>query len=537
MTDRKKGTFGDGLLEVTRKYIFPASRRRMMVAGGIGCLVVLVYFLADAFLLNNTFIARGPLSSNHANFESECSRCHQGFKAVTDQKCSSCHEKTNDRIGVYTFAAHYVYRSYDLDRIASSQAGYAAKQEACATCHPDHLGRDGKITHVPDGRCTTCHDYGSFNRNHPEFEFVRKQLPDQSTLIFTHIRHTKFVLEQKLNKSVDIVQACLYCHNPQPDGKTFKPINFDAHCAGSCHYPVAQETPALAIKEPASEKPGVETLEMIQRRRGPGTRWAFYTNPNEVRVEGGRVVKSPIYHKDPWILENLKTIRQALYPNLGLTDLLQATGGINGDDRSEVYQEALHTLSEYRAELGVRPEPEVQADLAVLDSLLRLMAQRIADPNTGLTEAGFLGMEGNENPSLSPEQRNELVKFALRLTKDCQKCHIVSQASIMRVRSDQRVLRRAEFDHRAHIIQRPYCLDCHTEIPVEQMLFGDSIQVASLKSKAEAIDSAKTLNIPHIQNCYECHTASAASNTCVTCHYMHPNKTNRANLRLFVERP
>jgi hypothetical protein len=327
----------------------------------------------------------------------------------------------------------------------------------------------------------------------------------------------------------------LYCHNPEPDGKHFTPIDFDKHCAGSCHYPVAPETPSLTIVD-GSDKPGVETLEMIQRRRGPGTLWAFYTNPNEFRSDGGRVVKSPVYHKDPWILENLASLRKMLYPNLGLTELLNATGNPAIDDKTDLYMEAIAALKNYGAELAVRPEPEVQAELGRIDSLLKIAQQQMMDPTGGTMASGFLPLAGNENPGLTPDQRNDLERFANKLTKDCQKCHRVEHASILRVRADQRVLKRAEFDHRAHIIQRPYCLDCHNEIPVEQMLLGDSASVVLLKPKADSIDSSKTQNIPRRENCFQCHTPSAASNMCVTCHYMHPNKTNRANLRLFVAR-
>lgn len=533
---RKKGTFGDVRLEVTRKYVFPLSRSRMVQLGGLGCLVVLAYVLIDSLLLSNSFVARGPISFNHANFESDCSKCHESFSAVSDRKCQSCHEKTGDNLGVYTFAAHYVCRSGDrAARLASARKQYADNEQPCATCHPDHLGRSALITNVPDERCLVCHDMGSFNTNHPQFEFARKQQPDESSLVFTHIHHTKLVLEQKLNKSVDIVRACLYCHNPEPDGKHFKPIDFDTHCAGSCHYPVAPETSPLAVKD-GTDKPGVETLDMIQRRRGPGTRWAFYTNPNEFRADGGRVVKSPVYHRDPWILENLASLRKMLYPNLGLTDLLNATGNPAIDDKAELYREAVEALKSYRAELSVRPEPEIQSELGRIDSLLKIAQQQLMDPAGRNMASGFLPPAGNENPVLTPDQRSDLERFANRLTKDCQKCHRVEQAAIQRVRADQRVLKRAEFDHRAHVIQRPYCLDCHNEIPVEQMLLGDSLSVASLKPKADAMDSSRVQNIPRIENCFECHTPSAASNMCVTCHSMHPNKTNRANLRLFVDR-
>ena len=527
---RKKGTFSDLRLAVARNYVFPISRKQIFLIGGLGCAAFAVYFLLNALFLENSFISRGPLSSKHANFEKNCVRCHQPFGAVLSSKCSTCHEKTGDEVGVYTFAAHYLYRTLDMHRIGKSQANYSGEENPCSSCHPDHLGREARITEVPDLRCTTCHVYGSFNQGHPEFEFARMQVPDDTTLTFTHIRHTKFVFEkiQRETGSIYIEKACLYCHAPMRDGKNFMPIDYDTHC-GDCHLTSASETPPLAIRDPSNpDTPGVEALNMIQSRRGPGTMWAFYTNPNEFMLRaGGRIVKSPVYHRDPWIMENLKLIRQTLYADLGLSELLQSSGTLSTARKDLLYNEAIKTLQDYVIELRARPEPEVQMDLSRIDSLLRVALRRVKRSPYSLSDSLIALKTGNDNANLTPLQRQDLEDLALKLTKPCQECHTISRAAIMRVATDQRVLHRAEFNHRAHILERR-CLDCHVEIPVAEALRGDTAIAISM-------DRAATQNIPKIENCITCHTEEKASNRCVTCHYMHPNKENRSSLVLFVD--
>jgi hypothetical protein len=525
---RKKGTFSDLRLAVSKKYIFPDRRKVMIVIGGLACLGLLVYFLVDFFFLKGNLTTSGPLSSYHATFEKDCSKCHESFEAVTTAKCKVCHEKTGDDLGVYAFAAHDVYRSGDLKRIKSSE-----QEHPCYLCHQEHLGREAEITNVPDALCTQCHVYGSFNRNHPEFEFVREKIPDDSTMLFTHIRHVKEVVQRE--KLDDIERACLYCHNPRPDGKSFDLIEFDLHC-DACHLTTSQDSGPLKLKDPNDPyAPGVETLESIRSRRGPGTTWAYYMNPNEftLRAGGTKIVKSPVYHEDPWIVENLKRIRRVLYPNLDLIDLLKTTGPISWKNtksplaKDAPYQEALQTLQDYAMGLRGRPEPEIQMELTKIDSLLEMaQAQLRRQPDMAVNDR-FLWAAPQLNPDLTPAQVEDLKIFVDDLTKRCQECHIVSNASIARVQKDQRILNRAEFDHRAHILERR-CLECHIEIPIVSRP-GDTTVVK--KSQ----DRAAIQNIPTIANCRECHNASESSSRCVTCHYFHPNKTNRASLLLYLD--
>jgi uncharacterized membrane protein len=97
----------------------------------------------------------------------------------------------------------------------------------------------------------------------------------------------------------------------------------------------------------------------------------------------------------------------------------------------------------------------------------------------------------------------------------------------VRVQRDQQVLRRAQFNHRAHIVQRR-CLECHTEIPI-------IAQADSAKAVPASLDRAAIQNIPGIENCRVCHNANETSNRCVTCHYFHPNKTNRSSMLLYLD--
>ena len=87
--------------------------------------------------------------------------------------------------------------------------------------------------------------------------------------------------------------------------------------------------------------------------------------------------------------------------------------------------------------------------------------------------------------------------------------------------------RRAEFDHRAHILQRR-CLDCHAEIPIAENAEAVGPVDASL-------DRAEIQNVPGIDTCRECHRPEVAPTQCVTCHFFHPNKSRRSELLLYLD--
>lgn len=534
-SDRKstKGTFSAVGLPVAKEYVRPRRRSRALWAGAAvgGAILVAAavsFFAGDAGLLSN-----GPLSSDHANLENDCAACHGSLNTVASESCSTCHEKFGDELGVYTYAAHYLYRSNDFARLVPSE-----REAACASCHPEHLGREATITLVPDARCLPCHEFGSFNRRHPQFDFAAQvstdgdgaepavPATDDDALVFPHVHHVREVMTRQ--RLADVEQACLYCHNARPDGRNFEPIDFDRHC-DACHLTAADATPALPVREPGSEAIGVETLEAIRERGGPGSRWAIFTSSAEFQRLGPRVRKRPVDHEDPWILENLRQLRRRLYPDAGLADLLTTSADAPPHELPGLYEEALATLEGYALGLRGRPEPEIRDQLAQIDALLAELRRAIADPYTPLDETELLLALDRPNAALGDGEIAEIEGVVEALTQPCRRCHRIDHATIARVRTDQRTLRRAEFDHRAHIVQ-VRCLECHTRIPILENLESEEKVDA-------ALDRAAIQNLPAIERCQECHTPRLASNRCTTCHLFHPNKSRRSHLLLYLDQP
>ena len=482
-----------------------------------GALIVALILVGDSWFLNHRLVSNGPLSSNHASLEGTCQSCHTPYGDVTSDKCSACHEQFGNHLGRYTFNAHYVYVSGDR-----SKTGVGEGEVSCATCHLEHVGREAILSRVPDTRCVTCHEVGSFTTGHPEFQFAAEGLPDDPNLRFTHIRHLEEVTQQY---DVSLHASCLACHVPDDDGAHFAPIDFDRQCS-ACHLgdEASEDLPVTPRGTPiAAERNGtlvlelgVESLETIRARQGTGEQWAATMSPSG--FEGGDelevVSKLVLTHKDPWIMHNLKRLRGAIYADEGLTALLDAVGGDRTAERNALYAEALASVSAYADGLRGRPEPWVQADLAEVDRLVALVDRRLADPRTVLRDERFRST--SPDPRLSPVQRQEINAFAELVAAPCLTCHTLENAAITRVQQDQQILRRATFSHRAHAIQRG-CLYCHTAIPVDDF-FEEETEVDPAR------DNAAIQNIPRIDQCLACHTPSQASDACQTCHEFHPVK-------------
>ena len=285
MTRGEKGSYGRGRLSVSKGYIQPRSRRLMNWIGLGGAAAFVLYFAFSLLARSGEFASGGPLSSAHANFEADCDACHRTLMqkagdrtlatgGAEDLNCMQCHGGPGEALGTYSFARHYVYVSGDSAGLAEAIAGHS--ETPCASCHPEHRGHDAVIIDVPDSRCIRCHDYGSFTRNHPQFDFLAENQPDDSSLIFTHVRHS-----QEVQKAFALGEPCEYCHQLEADGRTFKPIRFEDHCQ-FCHLNGAQGMAGMPVKDPKNpESVGAETLEMIKDRGDPGTLWAHLANPNE----------------------------------------------------------------------------------------------------------------------------------------------------------------------------------------------------------------------------------------------------------------
>lgn len=483
---------------------------------GWGTVAVVILFGLFGLFMDAGFASKGPLSSNHATLQKDCTACHAPFASVTNEKCAICHEKYGDRLGVYTFDSHYLYRSDDFQRLVPSP-----QETPCYSCHVEHEGREAEITKVPDDRCLGCHRLGSFNKNHPNFDFEKTKI-EKPGLKFTHIRHAREV--SKREGLIDVETACLHCHQPNPDGKYFGPIQYDRHC-GACHLGPTTATPRLPLKQ--QNAPGVETLDSLQRQHSPGASWAFKANPGEFKESGGKIRKLPVHHRDPWIIENLRRLRGLLYRDSGLAELLVASPDVPSKDEKVLVAEAIETLTDRSSELRSAPNPEVQKELDRLAGLLARAARQADDP-FGATDGSkfFVALEPRTE-NLTEPQIEEINEVIQGLTQPCRDCHEVDKATITRVQKSQRALWRSEFDHRAHILQRR-CLDCHTEIPILEHLESPELP-------KELPDRASIQNIPGIETCRKCHNPGEASNRCVTCHFFHPNKSHRSDLLLYIK--
>jgi hypothetical protein len=554
---RRKKLFTPINLPVSAGYLLPASRRTMVLFGsGIGA-AILLYFSFDTLFQKSHFISTGAISSNHANFETDCAACHQPGHSAADALCSSCHEKTSE-LTVYDFASHYLYRSNDFRRTSiDTLHKFQSHEQPCRSCHVEHRGREAAITEVPDAKCLGCHPYGSFNKNHPEFDFAREKSPDDSTLKMTHLRHTVFVLQQLKGmeqveplfktlkaETMDFIHfyeaACLYCHNPEPDGRNFKNIDFDKHCA-QCHLKADAVVQGLPPFDPGNpNQAGAESIRQMQQRGGPGLLWTFSANPNLVSDQDGEVSKNPVTHKDPWILENLKRVRKTLYSGDGLFDLLDSSGPVSRSRVDSLYGAVIGQLQKYAGELQNRSE--LKTEINKINSRLNTSRQRLDAPSPTRTLTPLEFPFSLANSGLTENQQAGFKQLAFDLTRsdgpECQKCHFVENAIIRRVQADQNILNRSEFNHRAHILEKR-CTDCHTSIPIDEKKLRFSVERFSefeqTLPKTFMADRAITQNIPAISNCRSCHAENKVSNRCVTCHQFHPNKEHRSKLRLFVD--
>lgn len=539
-----KGTYGDVRLPVARAYVKPASRNRFLLLGGAGLAVLALLAGWSVLSRDARLISNGPLTSAHAAYESDCAVCHGGgsTRGVADSACRDCHEGSTGVTGVPAVAAAAVATPAVTDpspgifTLAAHWSASPADQRRdplpaeipCATCHLEHRGRQAEIARVADSVCLTCHHFGSFSTGHPEFDFAADEVPDSASLIFTHSHHVNEVMRR--GSLTDVASACLTCHEPNPgssDAVGFQPIDFDRHCA-ACHLTATVRTPPLPVASATSADIsglGVETLEEARRRGGPADRWADDLSTAEFQRFGPRVIKTPLRHRDPWVLHNLRLLRRRLYPDAGVADLLVASADAAPGDARALYREAIATLERQAEVLRSRPERALQLELVKVEALLDELRRRVETPGAQLDEAAFRlggpdsGPGGGGAAKPDPDEAKAIVALAADLTKACQQCHLVRNLTIVRVDPDQRTLRRATFDHRPHVLQRS-CLDCHNAIPITDYLDQE-------KGAPAELDHASIQNLPRIATCRECHTPRRASESCITCHTFHPDAKRR----------
>ena len=490
-----------------------------MILGGLvlGIIAVLLVW-ADLRWAGGDALSGGPLSSAHATLEQTCASCHGGaLGEVADAACSECHETggtsaTADetQMALFAFQAHAELRS------DGAEPRDIATEPACADCHTEHRGRDTSLRRVSDRQCASCHPAHDFARDHPDFGFTREPESDDDSLHFAHGQHVKEVL--KRTGWTEPERSCLTCHRPTEDVRGFAAIDFDLHCA-DCHLGQGSATARLPIDDGdlgAEDGPSVWTLERIRNSGLPGTDWSRFMPPTEFRGAGRRVAKIHVEHEDPWILFNLRKLRQLRYGEGGVVDLL-ATADASGEDPRLAYEEAAAALAAQADALRGSADPAMQAELSWIEEELGRVRRSLEDPSTHVKA---LTLPADDSGFAAPESWDELVAD---LAAPCATCHRLDRATIVRVEDDQRVLTHATFDHAPHVIDRG-CLDCHATLPIRQAL--ETTDLASLDDRTEIH------NLPAIATCRECHGTEIVASACVDCHTFHPDTASRRAAKL-----
>jgi hypothetical protein len=508
-----KGKFSPAGLPVATKYVYPVHRNRALLIGGAVGLVAAIALVVNITAGPGTAVAPGPLSSAHAAFETECASCHVSFEAAADTRCVACHALGGEAPSRHGLEAHYVYRSSDAAR-----AGRGNSEPGCASCHLEHGGREATLVEVADLRCQTCHERGPFRNDHAEFAAL--DLVDDESLRFAHGPHVARVLKE--TEITEIEDSCATCHVAVSGSGSFKPISFEASCAG-CHLGAGARSPNLPLRQQGGsivqEGPdgltldlGVETLEAVRSRQGPGERWAFDVSPGAFRTVGRRTMKTTLDHRDPWIQHNLAQIRAAMYPDAELAALLPATARSGPEGVGRTWAEAVDELERRSSDLRGRSEPWLADDLEAVNALIARLRDRLA-AGEGVGDLSAFD-PGEPDPRLAPDQLDALRELEGSLTEPCAVCHQIEAATVASVRVDQQTFDRAEFDHRPHRLQVG-CLDCHSRIPIRDLM---GLEVAQPE-----LDRAGIHNLPAVATCQQCHNGTQVPDRCSSCHLFHPD--------------
>ena len=276
IAERYKGNLG----YYKRKHPWRVARwcaSFLAIAGGIAAVVL---FQKRG---NEEFFNSGTISSGHASIARDCAQCHDKGAALQndfslaklqkivkdrfnhgidfssiDRKCQDCHEK-HPPFGTQ--------KKYDLHQ------PNVVENRSCSICHQEHLG-PGPVHRVADLHCASCHNdagimeasarkgatlspalfhlrahppqqivlepprpargytkvFSSFEGAHPEFQLIQERARDPDVLRFNHQRHFAADIPPVEGRKLD----CNYCHKPEPSGRFYQRVSFDANCR-ACH--------------------------------------------------------------------------------------------------------------------------------------------------------------------------------------------------------------------------------------------------------------------------------------------------------------
>lgn len=126
------------------------SRLFSLKTGIVLALVLLLVWVSAAFALDQKQVfLPGETSEGHHVFEASCASCHEGFKPVSNENCTRCHqaELADDKHGTKKFRdprwAEYRERVDVL---------------TCTACHNEHVHMFGRGVNLQPDLCMACHE-------------------------------------------------------------------------------------------------------------------------------------------------------------------------------------------------------------------------------------------------------------------------------------------------------------------------------------------------------------------------------------------
>ena len=152
------------------------------------------------------------VSASHLGLARKCEACHASNVAVTDDRCTTCHQMGSHQ---------------------GEDPGIS-----CGGCHAEHSGRYADLTQMSSDRCTTCHDADPFEEEHAEFSLIEDtkaaaEAKYASGVEVFHAIHME--LEVPTGDREDEPMHCLDCHRLDPTRpETFATPAYSQACS-PCH--------------------------------------------------------------------------------------------------------------------------------------------------------------------------------------------------------------------------------------------------------------------------------------------------------------
>jgi hypothetical protein len=181
---------------------------------------------------------------SHAEFEKDCSRCHQPLQTIQANLCLNCHTQVAEEISMKTGLHAQIDQPLQ-----------------CATCHPDHRGRTFDISAAALGHFN--HTKTSFSLVHHTINYDAAPMNcsschDTKVLGYAfeknscgncHAQHDPAFMTQHIKEFGD---NCVYCHdgkdslvnfNHQTSSFPLVGAHIQVNCAGCHKSPNFKDTP------------------------------------------------------------------------------------------------------------------------------------------------------------------------------------------------------------------------------------------------------------------------------------------------------